>query len=246
MAEKKGNNNGHPELNNDTYDTYKDNLLKEHLYLIGKIVLNFKDVAETQETLEEVGYIGLLNAVNLYSEQFSRLDFKSYAQIMITGEIHQYLLNHSYEVEQPFCLIKINEKINEYVIKYSRKFNRYPALSEIADNFNLTEVALQEILKSRASLKEAQLYRQLECEFDKLKPDLAKIKSNTYQNFKLPIQDVIAIQKALYKIKKLQRNIVYYLFLMDLRKTKAASILGLGISNNNIDELRNNLFSNSK
>ncbi len=245
MAVRKENNNRHPELNNDTYKD-KDTLLKEHLYLIGKIVLNFKDAAETQETLEEVGYIGLLNAVNLYSEHAPKLDFKSYAQIMITGEIHQYLLSHSYEVEQPFCLIKINEKINDYVIKYSHKFSKYPTLSEIADNLNLTEVALQEILKSRSSLKETQLYHQLECEFDKLKPDLAKIKNNTYQNFKLPIQDVITIQNALFKIKKLQRNIVYYLFLMDLRKTKAASILGLGISNNNIDELRNNLFSNSK
>lgn len=95
-------------------------------------------------------------------------------------------------------------------------------------------------------MREAQLYHQLECEFNKLKPDLAKIKNNTYQHFKLPIQDVITIQNALFKIKKLQKNIIYYLFLMDLRKTKAASILGLGISNNNIDELRNNLFSNSK
>ena len=242
MAARKKNNNRYPELNNDTY---KDNLLKEHLYLIGKIVHNFKDAAETQETLEEVGYIGLLNAINLYSEQSSRLDFKSYAQIMITREIHQYLLNHSYEVEQPLCLIKINEKINEYVIKYSRKFSKFPTLSEIANNFNLTEVALQEILKNRASLKEAQLYHQLEYEFNKLKPDPAKIKNRTYRHFKLPIQDVITIQNALLKIKKLQKNIVYYLFLMDLRKTKAASILGLGISNNNIDELRNNLFSNS-
>ena len=222
MVTRKVNNNRHPELNNDTY---KDNLLKEHLYLIGKIMHNFKDAAETQETLEEVGYIGLLNAVNLYSEQSSRLDFKSYAQIMITGEIHQYLLNHSYEVEQPPCLIKINEKINDYVITYSRKFNKYPTLYEIADNLSLTEVALQEILKSRSSLKETQLYHQLECEFDKLKPDLVKIKNNTYQHFKLPIQDVITIQNALFKIKKLQKNIVYYLFLMDLRKTKAASIL---------------------
>lgn len=243
MAEKKGNNNGYPELNNDTY---KDTLLKEHIYLIDKIVLNFKDVAETQGTLKEVGYIALLNAVNLYSEHASKLDFKSYAQIMITGEIHQYLLNHSYEVEQPPCLIKINERINEYVITYSRKFNKYPTLSEIADNLSLTEVALQEVLKSRASLKETQLYHQLECEFDKLKPDLAKIKNNAYQNFKLPIQDVITIQNALFKIKKLQKNIIYYLFLMDLRKTKAANMLGLGISNNNINDLRNDLFSNSK
>jgi DNA-directed RNA polymerase specialized sigma subunit len=43
----------------------------------------------------------------------------------------------------------------------------------------------------------------------------------------LPIEDVITLQKAFVKLKELQRNIAYYLFVMDLRKTKAAQKLGL-------------------
>ena len=208
-----------------SYD--QDHLLKEHISLIAEIVSNFKNVSESQESLEEVAYLGLLNAVNLYEQIKPELDFKSYAQLMITKEIHHYLLDHSYEIEQPPWISKINQEINQFVINYQYKYQRSPALSEMADHFNLTEIALQEVLKGRESLTESYLEHQLEEEWSKIQPDLAKIRSKSYQSFKLPIQDVITLQKALLKLKKLQRNIIYYLFVMDLRQSKIAQKLGL-------------------
>jgi RNA polymerase sigma-B factor len=220
----------------------KNNLLKKHLYLIEKIVNNFKNIPVTQETLEEVGYIGLLNALNLYDQEKSNLGFKNYAQIMITKEIHQYLLDNTYKVEQPPWLIKINRKINQYVIDYRHKHKKCPQLSEIADHFNLTEIALQEVLKGRESLKESYLYHQIEYEFYKIQPELGKIKSKSYQAFKLPIQDVITLQNALLKIKKLQKNIIYYLFLMDLRQPTLSQ--KDGISDERMKQIKNDIFHN--
>jgi RNA polymerase sigma-B factor len=205
----------------------KDNLLIGYMYLIGKIARNFENISEKQGTLEEVGYIGLLNAVNLYDQEKSKLDFKSFAQIMITEEIHHYLMDHTYKVEQPVWLISLNRKINEFVIKYRHENQKYPQLSEIADYLNITSMGLQEVLKSRESTRETYLAHQLEHEFSKIQPEMDKIKSTSYQHFKLPIEDIITLQKALLKLKKLQRNIVYYLFVMDLRQTTTAQRLGL-------------------
>jgi RNA polymerase sigma-B factor len=199
-----------------------DDLLSKYFYLIEEIVDNFKDVSESQETLAEVGYIGLLNAVNLYEQNKSSLDFKSYAQLMITREIHHYLLDHRYEIEQPPWLGKINQKINQFVISYQHQYQRSPSLSELADHFNLTEIALQEVLKGREALKESYLTHQLEEEWSNIQPDLTKIKSKSYQSFRLPIQDVITLQQAFLKLKKLQRDIIYYLFIMDLRQSKVS------------------------
>lgn len=228
--------------NNTKLYTDEDKRLKEHLYLVEKIVHNFENAFESQETLEEVGYIGLLNAVNLYDQKKSKLDFKSYAQLMITKEIHQYLMDHTYKVEQPPWLVKLNKKISQYVIKYRHKYKKCPQFSEIADHFNLSEIALQEVLKGREALKDSYLYHQIEYEFNKIQPDLAKIKSKSYESFKLPIQDVIILQKALLKVKKLQRNIVYYLFVMDLRQLKVSQ--KDGISNKRIDQIKNDIFHN--
>jgi RNA polymerase sigma-B factor len=228
--------------NNTKLKTDENKRLKEHLYLVEKIVHNFTNVSESQETLEEVGYIGLLNAINLYDQEKSKLDFKSYAQIIITKEIHQYLTDHTYKVEQPLWLVKLNKKISYYVIEYRHKYKKCPTLSEIADHLNLTEIALQEVLKGRESLKDSYLYYQIEYEFNKVQPDLGKIKSKTYQPFKLPIQDVITLQKAFMKIKKLQRNIIYYLFIMDLRQPTLSQ--ENVVSNERTKQIKNNIFHN--
>lgn len=220
----------------------KNNLLKKHLYLIEKIVRNFKNVTESQETLEEVGYIGLLNAVNLYDQEKPKLDFKSYAQIMITKEIHQYLMDHTYKVEQPPWFVTLNKKISQYVIGYRHKYKKCPQLSEIADHFNLTEIALQEILKGREPLNESHLYHQIEYEFNKVQPDLGKIKSKSYESFKLPIQDIITLQKAILKLKKLQRKIIYYLFVMELYRPILSK--KNRFHTERINQIKNNIFHN--
>jgi RNA polymerase sigma-B factor len=205
----------------------KNNLLKEHLYLIDKIVHNFNNIPETKETLENVGYIGLLNAVNLYNREECNMDFKSYAQLLITTEIHQYLSDKKYKINQPGWLVKLNQKIDRFVLNYREKHQRFPSLSEISDHVNINSSGLQEILKCRESVKEVCFIHHLEDNINEIQPDLENIRSQSYQHFKLPIEDVITLQKAFVKLKELQRNITYYLFVMDLRKTKAAQKLGL-------------------
>lgn len=205
----------------------KNKLLKEHLYLIDKIVHNFNNIPETKETLENVGYIGLLNAVNLYNREECNMDFKSYAQLLITSEIHQYLSDKKYKINQPGWLVGLNQSIDRFVITYKKKYQRFPSLTEIANHININNHGLQEILKCRESVKEVCFIHHLEDNIDEIQPDLENIRSQSYQHFKLPIEDVITLQKAFVKLKELQRNIAYYLFVMDLRKTKAAQKLGL-------------------
>jgi RNA polymerase sigma-B factor len=220
----------------------KDTLIRKYFFLIAQIVRNFPDVPVSRENLENAGYIGLLNAVNLYDDKTCMLDFKNYAQLLITKEIHHYLSDQTHEIDQPPWLIKLNQKINQFSIEYNHKNKKFPQLSDIADHFNLTEIALQEVLKGRESLKESHFSHQLEHEFSKIQPEFEKIKSKFYEPFKLPIQDVITLQKALLKVKKLQRNIVYYLFVMDLRQLKLSQ--KNGISNKRIDQIKKDIFHN--
>lgn len=214
--------NNDRKLHND-----KDNLLKEYLYLIADIIRNFENVSETPDTLKNVAYIGLLNAANLYSQGACNMDFKSYAQAFITREIHQYLSDKKYKINQPGWLVKLNQKIDQYVINYQKKHQKFPSLSEISDHINVDNSGLQEILKSRESVNETYFIHHLADDIEKIQTDVGKIRSCSYQHFKLPIEDVIALQKAFLKAKEIQRNIVYYLFIMDLRQTKITQKLGL-------------------
>lgn len=221
----------------------KDTLVKKYFFLVEQIVRNFTDVTVPRENLENAGYIGLLNAVNLYDPKTHQLDFKSYAQLLITKEIHHYLADQTHEIDQPPWLIKLNQEINRFVVTYHHKHKKCPQVSEIANHFNLTEIALQEVLKGRESLQNSYLSHQLEDEFSKIQPEFEKIKSQTYQPFKLPIEDVITLQKAFLKLKKLQRNIIYYVFVMDLGQTGLGH--ALGFSNQRIKQVKNDIFNDS-
>lgn len=219
-------------------------LIEKYQYLVAQIAQQFVDASEPRENLEEVGYIGLLNAAHLYVETIHKMKFKTYAQILITEEMHQYLMNKSRQVDRPDWLVRLNQKIDNFVIEYREKYQHFPKISEIADHLNINTLGLQEILKARDSLRESHFSKKIDQQIDlsQIQPEIEKIKSQSYQSFKLPVEDLIALQKALKKIKKLQEGIVYYLFVMDISETKLAKMLG--ISNQKASQIKKEAFHN--
>ena len=204
-------------------------LIEKYQYLISKIAGQFNNISESKENLEEVGYIGLLNAANLYDKEVHQIDFQTFAQLLITEEMHQYLINKNRQVDRPDWLVNLNHRIDSYVIQYQEKYGRFPQISEISEYLNINTFGLQEILKARDSLLENYSLKQKEqkIDFTQIQPDLGKIKSQSYQSFKLPIEDLIALQRALKKLKKLSEGIIYYLFIMDLSQTRLAKIMSI-------------------
>jgi RNA polymerase sigma factor (sigma-70 family) len=63
----------------------------------------------------------------------------------------------------------------------------------------------------------------------------------------LPVEDSIQLRNALHSLKKIQKQVIYYLFFKDLTQTNVAKKLGLTqrqvsrIKQEAIDELRKNL-----
>jgi len=220
----------------------KNELLEKHQYLIEKIANNFDNTTQSRGNLEEVGYIGLLNAINLYDQDVHKINFKEYAQILITKEMHQYLTNRNHKVDCPDWLSKLNCKIDQFVRTYRQRYQRFPQIAEIADHININSSGLQEILKSRNSVTETYSIHHWSDDMGKIQPEIEKIKSQSYQSFKVPIEDVIALKKALKRVKKLQESIVYYLFVMDLSQTKVAKMLG--ISRQEVDQMKKEAFQN--
>ncbi len=222
----------------------KADLIEKYQHLISKIADQFSEVAVSKDNLEEVGYIGLLNAINLYDKHLHKIDFKTYAQILITEEIHEYLINRKREVDRPDWLVDLNYKIDRFVIDYRKKYNCFPKISEISNYFNINTLGLQEILKSRESLRESHYLHGINNGFDDFQPKIENIRSNSYQSFKLPIEDLIALQKAFKKLKNLQESIVYYLFVMDLSQSRLAKMLG--ISPQQANQLKKEAFNQIK
>lgn len=222
----------------------KFKLMNQYQFLVKKIAKNFQHIPEFSENLDEVGYIGLLNAANLYDRNVHKIDFKTYAQILITEEMHQYLMNRNRQVNRPDWLVQLNHRIDQFVINYREQYQSFPQISEIASHLNIDTFGLQEVLKARDSLRESYLSHRINHNNDlsQIQPEMEKIKTQSYQSFKLPIEDLITLQKAFKRLKALQEGIVYYLFVMDLKQTKVAKMLG--ISTQKVDQMKKEVFQN--
>ena len=203
-----------------------DDQITEYQPLVKSIAYKFKNSGEPLEDLEQVGYIGLINAINLYNHERG-VKFETYATWLISGEIRHYIRDKHQVIKIPSWMLKLNKKIDEFLISYKKENNRFPSLSEISEEFNLTEEGIKEILKARDAVQIVSLDQEHRKYSSDSYPKIEKIKSKNYETFKLPMEDIIALKIALNKLKKLQRKVIYYIFEKDLTQTDTARKLGI-------------------
>ena len=203
-----------------------DDQITEYQPLVKSIAYKFINSGEPLEDLEQVGYIGLINAFNLYNHERG-VKFETYATWLISGEIRHYIRDKHQVIKIPSWMLKLNKKIDEFIISYKKKNNKFPSLSEISKKFNLTEEGIKEILKAREVVQIVSLDQEQRKYSSDSYPKIDKIKSKNYETFKLPMEDIIALKTAFSKLKKLQRKVIYYIFEKDLTQTKTARKLGI-------------------
>jgi len=211
--------------------------------LVKNIAYKFKNSGEPLEDLEQLGYIGLINAINLYNQQ-RKVKFETYASWFISGEIRHYIRDKHQTIRIPHWITELNRKIDEFIVKYKEKAKQVPSLKKIAKEFNLTEEGVKEVLKARDVVHVVSIdqdSRNYDCnEY----PVIEKIKNDHYESFRLPIEDLISLEFALNKLKKLQRKVVSYIFIKDLTQAKTAK--KLAISQRQVSRIKNEALKSLK
>jgi RNA polymerase sigma-B factor len=227
----------------DIHKEVTDEQILKFRPLVKNIAYKFKNSGEPLEDLEQLGYIGLINAINLYNQQ-RKVKFETYASWFISGEIRHYIRDKHQAIRIPHWITELNKKIDEFIVKYREETKLTPSLKKIAREFNLTEEGLREVLKARDVVHTVSIdqeNRDYDCnEY----PVLAKIKNDHYKSFQLPIEDLIALDLALNKLKNLQRKVVNYIFIKDLTQTKTAK--RLAISQRQVSRIKNEALKSLK
>lgn len=223
-----------------------DDQITKYQPLVKSIAYKFKNSGEPLEDLEQVGYIGLINAMNLYNQNRG-IKFITYATWLISGEIRHYIRDKHQVIKIPSWMLKLNKKIDKFIIFYKKKNKGFPSISKISEKFNLTEEGIKEILKARDAVQIISLDQEQRKYNSDNYPKIEKIKSKNYETFKLPMEDIITLKTSLNKLKKLQRKVIYYIFEKDLTQTKTARKLGLSqkqvsrIKDSALKELKGNI-----
>ena len=177
---------------------------------------------EPHEDLLQVGYMGLMKAVNGY-ETDSKARFSSYAYARIDGELQHHLRDTAL-VKKPRWARSLYAKVSEATTRLTSELGRPPLIEEIAREVNVTPEGIMEVMKLFLDTSVCSLDEERGGEEE---PNLSAIKSLQYESFSLPIEDRIALEQALESLTKLQGKVVYLFFYKDLSQTEIGRRLGL-------------------
>jgi RNA polymerase sigma-B factor len=198
-----------------------ERIISMNLKILNHIVRRYTSSSdESYEDLLQVGYVGMMKAVNRYRLD-SEAKFSSYAYSMIEGEIKHHLRDTAL-VKRPRWARSLHARITEATRRLSAELGREPLIEELADEVNVTPESVSELMKLFSDTDVLSLDGG-----DDDEVDVSAIKSLRYESFALPIEDRILLEQALESLTELQRKVVYLFFYKDLCQTEIGKKLGL-------------------
>lgn len=192
--------------------------------MVRRIAAEFSYSGAPQEDLVQVGYIGLLNSIAAF-DPGRGARFTTYAGYLVRGEIRHYLRDQRDTIRKPRWLQKLNTRIEESVSRYVNETGRFPSLDTLAEDLNIAEEGLLEVLRTREVLRTVSL--ESEEDDGTLRVDRDRIRHRSHISFQLPIEDRVMLMEAMESLTGLQRKVVYYLFFTDLTQMEAAKRIGI-------------------
>jgi len=163
------------------------------------------------EDLLQVAYEGLLKALKRFDPERGVM-FSTYATHCIIGEIRHELRNRG-TFKVPDWLQRLQAKVLDATEELAQRNGTMPTLQDIAHRINVDEEGIVEAMQAGCiSLDEI---------------DLTKLKSLRYENFKLPIEDRIAVQMSIEKMDDLQQKVIKLIYYEGLTQEETARILGI-------------------
>ena len=200
-----------------------ERILALHTAMLNSIVRRYvTSSGEPYEDLLQVGYVGLIKAVNGY-ETGSKATFSSYAYSKIDGELQHHLRDTAL-MKKPRWARSLYSRISEATTRLTFELGRPPLIEEIAREVNVAPEGVVEVMKLFLDTNVCSLDEEHNGEDE---PNLAAIKSLHYESFSLPVEDRIALEQALESLTKLQGKVVYLFFYKDLSQTEIGKRLGL-------------------
>ena len=198
-----------------------ERLLSMHARLLNHLVGRYAACSEeSYEDLHQVGYVGLMKAVNGYRLD-SEAKFSSYAYSMIEGEIKHHLRDTAL-VKKPRWARSLHAKVTEATTRLTIELGRPPLIEEVAGEVNITPEGVSELMKLFSDTDVMSLDGGGDEEVD-----VSAIRSLRHETFSLPLEDRIVLEQAMESLSELQRKVVYLFFYKDLCQTEIGKKLGL-------------------
>jgi RNA polymerase sigma-B factor len=114
----------------------REQLVQQYSALVHSLARRFAGRGEPLEDLEQVGYLGLIAAINRFDPSLG-LEFTTFATPTILGEIKRYFRDKSWAVRVPRRLQETYARVVRTQQELSQELSRSPTVPEIAARLEL-------------------------------------------------------------------------------------------------------------
>lgn len=125
----------------------RDELISLNIHLVEYLARKFSNRGEPIEDLLQVGYIGLIKAIDRYDLDRG-VEFSTYATPTIVGELKRYFRDKGWAIRIPRRLQMRDLELNQAIDHLTQELHRSPTLQEIAEYLDISLEEVVEILES--------------------------------------------------------------------------------------------------
>ncbi len=228
----------------DTYELIKqaqsgnkmarEQLVMQNTGLVKSIALRFIGTDHEFDDLLQIGYIGLLKAVDRFEIEYGVM-FSTYAVPMILGEIKRYLRDDG--------RIKVGRQIKQEVRNMKRvqedfchAHGRSPKMSELAKQM---EISVEDLI---VLLEASDAMGSLESLDDPLQKEV--LNKTVYKEAEDHQIDMIRLKGAIGKLSGKERKIIVLRYFKDMTQQQIADCLG--ISQVQVSRIEKRVLANLK
>ena len=125
----------------------RDELISLNIHLVEYLSRKFLNRGEPLEDLLQVGYIGLIKAIDRYDLDRG-VEFSTYATPTIVGELKRYFRDKGWAIRIPRRLQMRDLELNQAIDSLTQELHRSPTLQEVAEYLEIGLEEVVEILES--------------------------------------------------------------------------------------------------
>lgn len=202
----------------------REQLVMSHLNLVRFLANKFKNRGEPLDDLVQVGYLGLLKAIDRFDPDRG-LEFTTYATPTVLGEIKRHFRDKGWSVRVPRRLQELSAKVNQATDTLTTQFQRSPTIQEIADYLDASVDEVLEAMESSSAYSSVPLEGTGSSENDDAPSVIDRYGSE--DNELAFTDDRLVIEEALKGFSPREREVIELRFLKGMTQIEIAEQLGI-------------------
>lgn len=205
-----------------TRDTdVRDRIVRLHTGMVERIARRYAGL-EPHEDLVQAGFLGLLNALNMFEPQ-KGVRFNTYATHLVAGSIKHHLRDKTKIIREPAWLQEVRHRVNRTAAQLQQEFGRGASPEEIANRTGLPKETVEEVLSTDDLFRVASLTAPPSSEED----DGEQFDLGDDGRDQISVEDRSVLENAFQQLRDLERTVLGLFHFEDLNQTEIAARLGI-------------------